>query len=51
MTNHQKQDDASLPFWRHNQLIRTNKPSPFNEIQIVLDCFQTTRASEPRTTN
>ena len=29
--------DTSLPFCRHNDAIRTNKPHPFNEIRIVLD--------------
>ena len=37
MSIHQKTDDASHPFWRHNHSIRTNKSIPFNEIRIVLD--------------
>jgi hypothetical protein len=46
MTNHQQPHDASLLSWRHNRPIHTNKPSPFNEIQIVLDCVQTVRAGD-----
>src|ERR1700693_2795202 len=37
MTNRRSSHDASLPFCRHKDAIRTNKPHPFNEIRIVLD--------------